>query len=460
MTSADAVTTEHDNPLAEAWQALTNTREPPPALMLDAPARYLSSPFALDEIAVAAIGCALLAAAELAQARGGRRPEVALERAHAALAFASERHLRVDGALEPGFGPLSRFARTADGHIRLHANYPHHRAALLRALGDLPQEEALEAIATRRAEELEGAIIAQGGAAAAVRDAEQWLAHPQGKAAGKLPLIDVEPGDADVRGLPSNGSLPCSGVRVLDFTRVIAGPVGTRMLAALGAEVLRVDPPAMPELELQVLDGMVGKRSAFVDARSANGREGIERLLAGADVVVQGYRPGALAALGLDAGALRERHPHLVTVTLSAWGKSGPWAGRRGFDSLVQAACGIALACGRDGLPGALPVQALDHATGYLIAASALHGLSERARSGRPAHARLALARTAAWAMSHRAPVAPTVEADAERYLAEVSSPRGPLRCISPPGALDGRALAWPRGVPAPGSDAPAWFSV
>jgi crotonobetainyl-CoA:carnitine CoA-transferase CaiB-like acyl-CoA transferase len=451
------------DPLAEAWRALTNTTERPSPLALDAPARYLASPFALDEIAVAAIGCALLKAAELAEARGGgRRPEVALDRAHAALAFASERHLRADGTLEPGFAPLSRFARTADGYIRLHANYPHHREALLRALDGPPDERAvLAAVAARGAEELEDAIVAQGGAAAAVRGAEQWLAHPQGQAAGRLPLIDVEPGDTNAHGLPPNEPLPCGGVRVLDFTRVIAGPVGTRMLAALGAEVLRVDPPAMPELELQVLDGMVGKRSAFVDARSPGGRADIERLLAGADVVVQGYRPGALAPLGLDAESLRGRHPHLVTVTLSAWGESGPWAERRGFDSLVQAACGIALACGEEGLPGALPVQALDHATGYLIAAAALHGLGERARSGSATHAHLALARTAAWVMSHRppdrAPAAPIVEADPEPYLTEVSSPRGALRCLSPPGALDGRALAWPRGVPTPGADRPLW---
>ncbi len=244
---------------------------------------------------------------------------------------------------------------------------------------------------------------------------------------------------------------------MLDLTRVIAGPVGARMLAALGAEVLRVDPPEMPELELHVLDGCVGKRSAFLDARAASDRASFERLLADADVVVQGYRPGALAALGLNPEALGERHPHLVTVTLSAWGELGPWATRRGFDSLVQAACGLALACGQAGAPGALPVQALDHATGYLIAAAALRGLSERTRSGRPAHARLALTRIAAWVMRHPALDAPVAELAADPYLVEVCSPRGPLRCLAPPGSIDGRALAWPRGVPTPGSDDARW---
>jgi len=259
-----------------------------------------------------------------------------------------------------------------------------------------PLEQAWQAPSAHRAsEELEQAIVAEGGVAAAVRGHEQWLAHPQGRAVAGLGLLDVEhgssvPSTTRLAQLRSPGALPCGGLRVLDLTRVIAGPVGTRMLAALGAQVLRVDPPALPELELQVLDGMVGKGSAHLDLATDAGRDAIERLLAGADVLVLGYRPGALAAFGLDAHALGERHPHLVTVTLSAWGDVGPWATRRGFDSLVQAACGIALACGQDGAPGALPVQALDHATGYLLAAAALRGLTLRTREGRAAHARVA----------------------------------------------------------------------
>jgi crotonobetainyl-CoA:carnitine CoA-transferase CaiB-like acyl-CoA transferase len=428
---------------------------------------YLGSPFALDQVATTVVETALLAAAELAEARGGPRPAVGVAAAHAALAFASERHLRMQRPLDPPFAALSRFAATADGHIRLHTNYPHHRAALLRALGDPPEDAALAAIAARGAVELEAAIVEHGGAAAAVRSHAQWLSHPQGQAVSGLELTEVEPSepepsepepsDTRMAELRSPGPLPCSGLRVLDFTRVIAGPVGTRMLAALGAEVLRIDPPALPELELSVLDGMVGKHSALVDARTRDGREKVEGLLSGADVLVQGYRPGALAALGLDAAALGERHPHLVTVTLTAWGHTGPWAARRGFDSLVQAACGIALACGADGAPGALPVQALDHATGYLVAAAAMRGLAERARTGKPTHARLALARTAAWVMGLRAPDAPMSRADPEPYMVQVGSPHGPVECLAPPGSLDGRPLVWPRGVPVPGGDSPLW---
>jgi hypothetical protein len=454
------------SPLAEAWRALGAVAAPPlgaatlPALELRGSARFPPSPFALEEIAVASIGAALLAAAELAQARGARTPVPSLEQGHALLAFRSERSLQAGRSLPKAFAPLSRFAATADGHLRMHANYRHHRAALMRALGDPPDEPAaLEVARQWRAAELEQAIVAAGGAAAAVRSEQEWHAHPQARATGGEPLLDLELGEAAAGPLAPAGELPCTGVRVLDFTRVIAGPVGTRMLAALGAEVLRIDPPNLPELELQLLDGAVGKRSALLDLRARADRAALERLIASADVLVQGYRPGALAAFGLDRGQLAARHPHLVTVTLSAWGDRGPWSGRRGFDSLVQAACGIAVACGSSDEPGALPVQALDHATGYLIAAAALRGLSLRARCGRAAHAYLALARTASWIMRHR--VVPTVAGarpeDRERYLVEVSSPAGPLRCVAPPGALDGRTLRWPRGVPQPGADPPQW---
>jgi crotonobetainyl-CoA:carnitine CoA-transferase CaiB-like acyl-CoA transferase len=447
--------------LLEAWRALGG--ESPTQLDIDGETVFPDSPFALGEIATAAIGVALLAAAELAEARCGHRPKVALDARHASLAFISERLLRSERELPPGFAALSRFAPTSDGHIRLHANYPHHRAALLEALGDPGDDgEALAAIRAREAVELEQGIVAAGGAAAAVRTHEQWLAHPQARANAGRTLPSVEAGDKPAPRLPDGGALPASGIRVLDLTRVIAGPVGTRMLAALGAHVLRVDPPHIPELELQVLDGAVGKRSALIDLSASAEREALEALLASADVLVQGYRPGALAAFALDPAALAERHPQLVTVTLSAWGEEGPWAKRRGFDSLVQAACGIALACGTAEEPGALPAQALDHASGYLIAAAALRGLTMRARIGRAGHARVALARTAAWLMHHPGgrrggAAAWPAPAEIDRYMVEVDAGGGRLGCLAPPGSLDGRPLSWPRGVATPGADAPAW---
>ncbi|HEU4656912.1 MAG TPA: CoA transferase [Capillimicrobium sp.] len=438
--------------LGAAWAALGGAPELADRLTAGPAARPLGGPFAVDELAVATIGAALIAALELRAARGGPLGTATLDPRHAGVAFHSERHARRGG--EPtgvGFADLSRFWPTGDGCIRTHANYPHHRRALLSVIGEPA------AIARWSAVELEDGIVAAGGAAAAVRDAATWRAHPQGAAMAALPLLDLTAaGERTARPLPElpEDGLPAAGVRVLDLTRVIAGPVGTRMLAALGADVLRIDPPQLPELESQWLDAAVGKRSALLDLRAYHDRAIFERLLGEADVVVHGYRPGALAPFGLEPAALAERHPHLVSVTLSAWGHCGPWAHRRGFDSLVQAASGIAAAlAAADGTPGALPAQALDHGTGYLIAAAALRGLTVRATTGHAAHARLALARTADWLLCAPWAEGPAEPVDPEPYVAAL----GDVQLVAPPGALDGRPLAWPAPPPRYGADRPAF---
>jgi hypothetical protein len=387
---------------------------------------------------------ALDAAADLAVARGAPAPEIGLTDEDVVAAFESERRLRAPG-LEgvSGFAELSRFAQTADGWIRTHGNYPHHRDALLRVLGP---DDPLAAARAWRAVELEDAIVAAGGCAAAVRTAGEWAATPQGESAGQkgqTPLSGQKgqtPLSA-VRPLPAlaGDALPAAGIHVLDLTRVIAGPVGTRYLGALGADVLRIDPPGIPELPLHVADGVVGKRLIERDLRADPLRE---EELDGFDVLVHGYRPGALAKLGLSGDALADRHPHLTVVQLSAWGTRGPWGTRRGFDSLVQAATGIADALrGDDGAPGALPVQALDHATGYRIAATALRGLARRARGEGAGHAELALAQTAADLMrlTGQSPQShwPQVEGPPLEAL-----PDG-RQVVPPPGTLDGRALTF-----------------
>jgi CoA-transferase family III len=385
-------------------------------------------------LAVGAVREALDAAADLAVARGLARPEPAVREDAVIAAFESERRLRAPG-LEgvSGFAELSRFVQTHDGWIRTHANYPHHRAALLDVLGDA---DPLGAAREWAAAELEEAIFARGGCAAAVRPAAEWAATPQGQAVAPEPVRVV---NGPARRLPAAARLPASGVRVLDLTRVIAGPVGTRYLGALGADVLRIDPPALPELALQVADGVVGKRLVERDLR-ADPLQADE--FEGFDVVVHGYRPGALARLGLSGDELAERHPHLTVVQLSAWGTRGPWGMRRGFDSLVQAATGIADALrDEEGTPGALPVQALDHATGYRIAAAALRGLTRRARGEGSEHTSLALAQTAAdLQLRYLSPELqwPQVEGPP---LQELPDGRA---VVPPPGSLGGVALEYP----------------
>ena len=330
---------------------------------------HLPSRLPVEDVAIACTGAALLAAAALHAQRGGDcgsrgSPTARLDREHVAAAFRSEAYLRINGEQAgPGFAPLSRFWRAADGWVRTHGNYPWHRSALLRALGcsDDPEPVAA-AIAALGAREAEDLVVGAGGVAAAVRGEDSWRAEPPGQAVAATRLVEgASIGGAPPRWRPA-GALPASGIRVLDLTRVIAGPVATRYLGALGAEVLRLDAPDRPELTLHAYDGLPGKRSALLDFGTADGHARLHELLAGADVLVHGYRPHALDRFGLSPELLAERHPGLVVVSLSAWGSRGPWGDRRGFDSIVQAASrhrhggiGGRRAAWRDAVPASRP---------------------------------------------------------------------------------------------------------
>ncbi|NKQ24459.1 CoA transferase [Streptomyces galbus] len=432
------------------------------------------------ELARACVGACALAAAELGARRAGRAdvPQVTVDDGAVATAFTGERHLLVDGRAPQTFAPLSRFWRTADGWVRTHANYPHHRARLLSALGVPGDPAAVEsALRERSAREVEETVYAAGGLAVALRTPAEWAAHGQAAALAGRPLVErVRLDTARARALPSlDGTvlLPAAGLRVLDLTRVLAGPVATRTLALLGADVLRLDAPHLPELPDQHADTGVGKRSATLDL--AADRDRFEELLAAADVVVTGYRPGALDRFGLSPEALAERRPGLVVAQVSAWGAYGPWGGRRGFDSLVQAATGIAAVEGSPQRPGALPAQALDHGTGYLLAAAVLRALTEQAygdAAGRGRLVRLALARTGAWLQDARRPEDGTAQDGTARegagaaaapydgpapWLAETGSPGGRLRHARPAVSFADGPRDWARPPGPWGAAAARW---
>lgn len=390
-----------DLPLLEAFWTLAG--EPTPPVSLVARDDVLPSSLDTTGLALGAVASAATAAGGLAEARGVPRPSCLVDGRRVSAAFRSDQLFRLDGRPVRGFAPLSGFWRAADGWVRTHANYPHHRARLLAAL-DLPEAATADDLATALGRvgmhEAEERVAGAGGLCVAVRSQATWRAHPHAGAVDALPLLGCRLlADAPRRHLPDPPTAPlrpAGGLRVLDLTRVIAGPVATRTLALLGAEVLRLDPPDHPEIAWQHLDTGMGKRSALLDLRTPAGRRRFDELVGDADVVVAGYRPEALAHLGLDPARLAERRPGLVVATLSAWGPSGPWGGRRGFDSLVQAVTGIALAESPDGeTPGRLPAQALDHATGYLLAAGILHALARQVRDGGSYHVEAHLARTA-----------------------------------------------------------------
>lgn len=454
---------------AGAWAALGGA----PALLERVTftgAGALPSRLPVRELARSAVAVCSLAAAELAALRGGGGvPAVTVDDGAVTTAFLGDRLVRVGGVAPTTFAPLSRFWRTADGWVRTHANYPHHRARLLAALGlpkdtDAREDGGVAAVAAvlggRRARDVEETVYAAGGLAVAVRTADEWAAHPQGAAVAGRPLLVTDRiGGEGPRRAPGAPGLPCAGLRVLDLTRVLAGPVASRTLALLGADVLRIDSPGLPESQDAHDDTGLGKRSALLDLARRDDRGVFEELLASADVVLTGYRPGALDRYALTPRELAARRPGLVVARLSAWGRHGPWAGRRGFDSLVQAASGIALEEGGGASPGALPTQALDHGSGYLLAAGVLRSLTEQHTAGGARLVEVALAQTAAW-LTHGldAGPAPAPEGYAEgRWLTERATPRGVLRHARPAVAYAGGPEDWAAPSGLLGADAPAW---
>ena len=363
----------------------------------------LPSSFAVGTAAQATIGAAALAAGEIWRQRSGRRQHVGVAMRDAAIEFRSERYLRVDHEPYAEYhDPIAGLYRCGDGRwARLHTNLPHHCAGLLKLLG-VPHDKAAvqRALDGMRAEDLETAAAEAGLVVTACRSFAEWDAHPQGQAVAKLPLFQIEPiGEAPPQPLPP-ADRPLAGVKVLDLTRIIAGPVCGRTLAAHGADVLLITAAHLPSMHPLVMDTGRGKLSASLDLREASARETLKGLLRETDVLVQGYRPGAIASYGFGPEEAAKIRPGIVYVSLSAYGHDGPWAKRRGFDSLVQTASGLnaaeAEAFGQNE-PRALPCQVLDHATGYLLAFAAMAALTRRAKRGGSWHVRCSLAQTGHW---------------------------------------------------------------
>ena len=446
----------------------------------------LPARLAVTELAVGAVAAAAAAAAHFARARGASPVTTrwAVPPRRVAAAYRGDQLLRLNGQGWPGFAELSGFFRTRDGWVRTHANYPHHRLRLLAALGlpeDGDRDAVIDRLARLDAREVEERVRAHQGIAVAVRTPGEWSAHPQSAAVAGLPLVGIEAiaagdeddggagGDVPLRTYPGklrDPNRPAAGLRVLDLTRVIAGPVATRTLALLGADVLRIDDPGLPEIAAQYLDNGMGKRSALLDLRKGSDRETFEDLLATADVVVTGYRPHALDGYGLEPGLIARRRPGVVVATLDAWGSAGPWQDRRGFDSIVQAATGISMLTSPDGeKPGALPAQALDHASGYLLAAGVLVALSRQTTEAANLHVHTHLARTAhaLLALGDGPSEPPFAALDVEDCLAEQDTPSGRLR-YPRPAFLPTVPMAQPYDYPtvggAWGTDAPRWHAA
>ena len=416
----------------------------------------LPSSFRVGAAAQVSIGAATLAAAELWRRRGGPAARATVPMRHASLEFRSDHYIELDGQpLGERWDNIAGTHRCGDGRwVRLHTNFPHHRAGVLKLLGCEGTREAVgQALQRWTAFDFEQAAAEAGMCVTALRSFAEWDAHPQGQANATLPAVRIERiGDAPPTPLPAGGDRPLSGLRVLELTRVIAGPVGGRTLAAHGAEVLHITAPHLPSFEHLVLDVNRGKRAAQLDLRDAAARETLRGLARGADVFVQGYRPGAVASHGVSPAELAALKPGIVCVSLSAYGEVGPWGARRGFDSLVQTASGFnhaeAEAAGLHDAPKVLPCQALDHASGFLIAFGALAALLRRAEEGGSWLVRVSLAGTGRWIREMgRLPQglsAPDPHMDDVRDLLEESpSGFGRLLAMRHSGMIAGAAPRW-----------------
>lgn len=370
-----------------------------------------------------------------------------------AMAYSSDRMLRIDGKAPSVWSPFSGFWQADDGWLRTHGNYPHHARALCRGI-DVPADagaDDLRAVfAAASVRESVDRIVDAGGLAVAVR-----RENPEyDQALRERPLIEIGR-MGDHAPTPTTASpdtaAPLHGIRVLDLTRVIAGPVCTRTLALLGADVLRIDPPDLPEPEWQHLDTGHGKRSALLDVRSPQ----MAMLLSGADVVVLGYRPAALERLGLSPADLAERYPGLIITQLSAWGLDRP--DRAGFDSLVQAESGIAMIESADGdLPGVLPAQALDHSAGYLLAAAICETLARREREGGTWHVSTSLRRVAAELLGMPRSDEPQPEREIDPTMHSQQFTVGGRSIVTAAPALPGLSFEAPRAW---ADDHPRWRS-
>ena len=369
----------------------------------------LASSFAVGTAGQVSFAAAALAACELGHARNGLRQQVQVAMRHAALECTAR--FLIDGRAPDAWdklaglyacGPLGR-----DGWVRIHTNFAHHRDGVLRLLG-LPEGAGTErpavaqAMAAWQAGDFEQAATDAGMVVASLRSLDEWDAHPQAAVIAAEPLVAIDRiGDAPPLEMPALplSSQPLAGLRVLELTRILAGPVAGRMLAAYGADVLLVNAPHLPNIAA-IADTSRGKLSALADLRTETGRDALHRVLRDAHVFMEGYRPGALAALGFAPADVAAVRPGIVCVSLSAYGEHGPWAGKRGFDSLVQCATGLnhaeGLAAG-EGQPRALPMQVLDMASGALMAFGAQAALLHQQREGGSWHVRVSLARTGQW---------------------------------------------------------------
>ncbi|MBM9594476.1 CoA transferase [Roseitranquillus sediminis] len=456
--------------------------DPPDIVGRDPVLRF---PRPIGEAAATAIALCGDAAAEIwrRRTRQRQRPSVAVREAAAALAgYAyllldpNEGARPADWEPEPGgwraWGARSLLRgenasnaavgiyRTRDGRwIHVHGGLPHLATRIMEVLGT-DASGIPAAVADWDAKPLEDALAEAGTCAAVVRSAEEWRRHPQGRAIAGHPVVEViRIGDAPPEPLPP-GDRPLSGLRALDLSLALAGPICARTLAEHGADVLQVIAPGRLDRQPFELETGHGKRSTMLDLKRENGRARLEALARAADVFCQGYRKGALAKLGFDADRLAALRPGIVYVSINCYGHTGPWSRRRGWEGLGQAATGLTVPR-MDGRPPRLaPCSVCDYLTGYLAARGVMEALLRRAEEGGSWHVRASLCQTGTWITrmgtvdEETAPAAPDLFDD---LLVARETDLGRLRHLPPALQMEVTPPRWDGPPPTPGSSNPIW---
>ncbi|MEM1164171.1 MAG: CoA transferase [Pseudomonadota bacterium] len=422
----------------------------------------LSTKMSIGAVAGVGLGAVGVAAAEINALRGGPGGQVSVARDAAALAMCANDFLRVDGKRPVSWPELTRFYLAADGWVFLHGGFPPQAKRLVAALDAPADRDGLAArLAGMTAQDIEDVCVAANTCGRRVRTFQEWNDHPASKAIAAQPVISLEPlGQGPARPWTS-AERPLSGIRVLDLSRVLAGPTIGRTLAEHGADVLRIASPHLPSIEPLVIDTGYGKRSAYVDLETDAGRAELTALVREADVLIDGYRPGALAAKGFGVNDLDRMHPGIVYLTLSAFGETGPWGGTRGYDSLVQATVGLA----KGDPPKRLPCQPLDYLVGYLGAFAIMRALMVRAETGAGARIELSLAGMAHWLRRIAAEVGPVatppeknpVTEDVPEQICEIDTVFGRISALRPALDVPWRLRQWEAPVPL-GTHDPVWL--
>jgi crotonobetainyl-CoA:carnitine CoA-transferase CaiB-like acyl-CoA transferase len=433
----------------------------------------LPTPFRIGTAGAATLAATGLAAAELWQIRTGRQQSVGVDLRRATASLRSGHYMRLgEGEVSTRRNSIMGVYPTKDGRWSyLHCNFPNHRAAALSVLGVPEDRDAVaKAVLNWNALDLEEAIIAAKGAGGMARTQAEWAQHPQAAAIASLPLLEiVRIGNAPPEPLAGQRR-PLAGIRVLDLTRVLAGPTCARTLAEHGADVLKITAPHLPNLGYQEFDTGHGKLSAHLDLRQQRDVEVLQALVREADVFSQGYRPGALGARGLSPEELAALRPGLVYVSLCAFSHAGPWASRRGFDTVVQTISGITsrqaeVVPGKTPGPQFYPVSAIDYCTGYLMAFGAMVALARRAREGGSWLVRISLAQVGKWIVD-LGEVAEAAARDApaefapdelERWSMVSDTPSGQLRHLAPVVQMSETQPYWARPSVPLGYNRPEW---